>query len=104
MCEPMISKMKKPKFVPILIMGTAPLFIVFTIALSILYGTKDIDVTTIWMAITQFDSGNVDHNIIMQSRLPRVLAALLVGAFLAISGAIMQGMTRNYLASPLLWG
>ncbi|MGE7624505.1 FecCD family ABC transporter permease [Viridibacillus sp. NPDC096237] len=96
--------MKKPKSVPILIMGTAPFFIVFTIALSILYGTKNIDVTTIWLAITQFDSGNVDHNIIMQSRLPRVLAALLVGAFLAISGAIMQGMTRNYLASPSIMG
>ncbi|MBK3495869.1 iron ABC transporter permease [Viridibacillus sp. YIM B01967] len=96
--------MKKSKFVPILIIGTAPLFIVITIALSILYGTKDIDITTIWLAITQFDSGNVDHNIIMQSRLPRVFAALLVGAFLAISGAIMQGMTRNYLASPSIMG
>lgn len=100
----MMNNMKKTKFIPILIMAMAPFFIVLAIALSILYGTKGIDATTIWQAITHFDSGNVDHNIIMKSRLPRVLAALLVGAFLAISGAIMQGMTRNYLASPSIMG
>ena len=100
----MVNIEKKTKLKPILIMSMAPFLIVFTIALSITYGSKEIDVATIWQAITQFDSGNVDHTIIIQSRLPRVIAALLVGAFLAISGAIMQGMTRNYLASPSIMG
>ncbi|MNJ47604.1 Iron-uptake system permease protein FeuB [compost metagenome] len=40
----------------------------------------------------------------MSSRLPRVIGALLIGGFLAASGAIMQGMTRNYLASPSIMG
>src|SRR5699024_5177169 len=41
---------------------------------------------------------------IQELRLPRVLAAALVGACLAVSGTIMQGMTRNPLASPSIMG
>ncbi|MEH6940618.1 FecCD family ABC transporter permease [Bacillus sp. JJ722] len=96
--------MRKINFAPMLIIGLSPGLIILTIFLSILYGAKQIDYMVVWDAIFHFDSTNVDHNIIMTSRLPRVLAALLVGAFLAISGALMQGMTRNYLASPSIMG
>ena len=37
-------------------------------------------------------------------RLPRVLLALLVGAALALSGCVMQGLFRNPLADPGLLG
>lgn len=37
-------------------------------------------------------------------RLPRLLVAMLVGAALAVSGCILQGMIRNPLASPDLIG
>lgn len=96
--------MKKTNWIAISILSVSPLFIVLAIVLSVLYGVKDITALTIWQAITQFDADNVDHNIIMTSRLPRVIVALFVGAFLAVSGAIMQGITRNYLASPSLMG
>ncbi|MNJ36644.1 Iron-uptake system permease protein FeuB [compost metagenome] len=75
-----------------------------TILLSVLYGAKNIELSTIRDALLHFDAGNVDHQIIIHSRLPRVIGALLIGAFLAISGALMQGMTRNYLASPSIMG
>ena len=39
-----------------------------------------------------------------RSALPRGIAALLVGASLAASGAIMQGITRNAIADPGLLG
>lgn len=96
--------MNKTNWIASIILITSPLFIVLAIALSVLYGAKDIDALTVWHAITQFDKGNVDHNIIITSRLPRVIAALCVGAFLAISGAVMQGVTRNYLADPSIMG
>ncbi|AIK37806.1 FecCD family ABC transporter permease [Bacillus pseudomycoides] len=96
--------MRKINAVPMIILCLAPIFILFTVMLSILYGAKNIDFETAWNALFHFDSGNVNHNIIITSRLPRVVAALLVGAFLAISGALMQGMTRNYLASPSIMG
>ncbi|MER2262403.1 MAG: iron ABC transporter permease [Psychrobacillus sp.] len=96
--------MKTKNTLAVIILIVSPLFIVLAIALSILYGAKDISLLTVSQAITQFDINNVDHNIIMTSRLPRVIAALLVGAFLAIAGAIMQGITQNYLASPSIMG
>src|SRR6476659_5809511 len=96
--------MRKINAVPMIILCLAPIFILLTVMLSILYGAKNIDFETAWNALFHFDSGNVNHNIIITSRLPRVVAALLVGAFLAISGALMQGMTRNYLASPSIMG
>ncbi|KQO14747.1 FecCD family ABC transporter permease [Paenibacillus sp. Leaf72] len=42
--------------------------------------------------------------IIMQFRLPRIIAALLIGAALAVAGSLLQGVIRNSLASPDLLG
>ncbi|MEK4347096.1 FecCD family ABC transporter permease [Paenibacillus sp. FSL P4-0184] len=42
--------------------------------------------------------------IIMQFRLPRIVAAILIGAALAVAGALLQGVIRNPLASPDLLG
>lgn len=44
------------------------------------------------------------QSIIMDIRLPRLILALLVGASLAILGAVMQGLFRNPLADPSLIG
>jgi iron complex transport system permease protein len=45
-----------------------------------------------------------DSLIILQVRLPRLLLCLLIGAALASSGALMQGLFRNPLADPGLIG
>jgi iron complex transport system permease protein len=45
-----------------------------------------------------------DEDIILRLRLPRVLAATLVGMALGVAGAIFQGLLRNPLADPLLLG
>ena len=42
--------------------------------------------------------------ILLQLRLPRVAGATLVGAALAVAGALFQGLLRNPLADPLLLG
>lgn len=42
--------------------------------------------------------------IIWELRMPRVLTAAAVGAGLAVSGAVMQAITRNSLADPYLLG
>ncbi|WP_416147651.1 FecCD family ABC transporter permease [Salipaludibacillus sp. HK11] len=50
---------------------------------------------------TIFGMGNPDYDFIVYSlRLPRALVAFLVGVGLAVSGTILQGITRNPLASP----
>lgn len=45
-----------------------------------------------------------DHVIIFDIRLPRAILGFLIGAALAVSGAIMQGLFRNPLADPGLVG
>jgi iron complex transport system permease protein len=47
---------------------------------------------------------SLTDSIVWQLRLPRVLTAAAVGAGLAISGAVMQSITRNPLADPYLLG
>lgn len=44
------------------------------------------------------------HSLIIEARLPRVIAAVLVGAGLSVSGAAYQGVFRNPLVSPGLLG
>ena len=45
-----------------------------------------------------------DHIIIFDIRLPRIVLGILIGASLAVSGAVMQGLFRNPLADPGLVG
>ncbi|MDZ7960260.1 MAG: iron ABC transporter permease [Aulosira sp. DedQUE10] len=51
------------------------------------------------------DTGNPDYAFVINNlRLPRILTACLVGIALAISGTIMQSLTRNSLADPGIIG
>jgi iron complex transport system permease protein len=47
---------------------------------------------------------NADEFVILHIRLPRVLAGIVVGAMLGVSGAVMQGVLKNHLASPFTLG
>lgn len=96
--------MRKKISLPVSILIISPAVILFTVLISILYGAKHIDFQTVREAVLHFDPEDVNHQIIIHSRLPRAVGSLLIGAALAISGAIMQGMTRNYLASPGIMG
>lgn len=50
-------------------------------------------------------SGSADYEFIVRTlRLPRILAAVLIGAALGMSGAIFQGLVRNPLVSPDIIG
>ncbi|WP_353856688.1 iron ABC transporter permease [Bacillus sp. Bos-x628] len=76
----------------------------FGLFLSVSLGAANIHLHTVWEAVFHFDQHQTSHQIIKELRLPRTVGAALVGAFLAISGAMMQGMTRNALASPEIMG
>lgn len=70
---------------------------------SMAFGAADVTVNDVWLALTSHAAGD-KISIIREIRLPREIAAIFVGAALAVSGAIMQGMTRNPLADPGLLG
>lgn len=57
----------------------------------------------LWVLLGQANDSLGDQ--VMHSlRLPRVMAALVIGASLAVAGALMQAVTRNALASPGILG
>lgn len=71
--------------------------------LAISVGTTWMPAKTVIAALVHFD-GSRDHILIIAIRLPRVLTAIIAGSALAVSGAIMQAVTNNPLASPGLLG
>ena len=57
---------------------------------------------SVW--INPFDNSSLLHSIILQIRLPRVVLSGLVGAMLALSGAILQAVLKNDLSDPYILG
>lgn len=70
---------------------------------SITLGAKDIPLPTILESFIK-DDNSFDRLIIQTMRLPRSLIAISVGSALAVSGALMQGLTRNPLAETGILG
>ena len=81
-----------------------------SIVLAITVGPADISPADVWSSVLHHlglgDSPltTLRDGIVWELRLPRVLTAAAVGAGLAISGAVMQALTRNPLADPYLLG
>lgn len=71
---------------------------------SIALGQTSMSLDTVWQALFAYDDSVVNHIIVRANRLNRAVLALLVGASLAVSGTLMQALTRNALASPSLLG
>ncbi len=71
---------------------------------SITVGARPVTLETVWSALTAYDATSTDHRIIWDLRLPRTIIGLGVGAALGLSGAVLQGATRNPLADPSILG
>ncbi|MGG3309511.1 Fe(3+)-hydroxamate ABC transporter permease FhuB [Paenibacillus lautus] len=78
----------------------ALLFLTF---ISLTQGLADISVKTVVQALVS-PQDIADHHLIRSVRLPRTVMGLLSGAALAVSGVLMQTVTRNPLASETTLG
>ncbi|HZG14848.1 MAG TPA: iron ABC transporter permease [Candidatus Bathyarchaeia archaeon] len=80
--------------------------IILTIALflfSMALGNNGLSFADVW--ITLIGQGTEANALVIGTlRLPRVIVAVLVGSALSVSGAILQGLIRNPLASPDMIG
>jgi len=86
-----------------LALGVLVLGLVLVVGLSLTQGSVAMTGPELWAALLR--QGNPTHQVVLWDlRLPRLLATLLVGASLGVSGALLQGMLRNGLASPFLLG
>lgn len=88
----------------ILVIGFGIILLLFIAIASILVGAEETDFQTLLDALLEFHPQLQKHQIIMELRIPRTLGAAIVGCCFAVSGAIMQGMTRNPLADSGLLG
>ncbi|MDJ0515172.1 MAG: iron ABC transporter permease [Trichodesmium sp. MO_231.B1] len=79
------------------------LILIICLIVSLITGDAEISLETVYKTFTAFD-GSTNQLIIRTWRLPRTLIAICVGASLAVAGSIMQGLTRNPLASPGILG
>lgn len=81
---------------------------VIVAGLSITFGTMDIGFIECYEVIWNHITGNVQDKlidyIIVDERLPRIAAALVAGAGLAIAGCVMQSVLKNPLADPYTTG
>jgi iron complex transport system permease protein len=89
---------------------TWPIFVVLCAALliltvcSLLYGRYNLPWQSWWRIFANPDSAGLESIVLLQVRLPRVLAAILIGGGLSVSGAAFQGLFRNPMASPDILG
>ncbi|TWJ00466.1 iron complex transport system permease protein [Gemmobacter caeni] len=88
-----------PPALPLLCAGVA---VVFVAALCL--GAQDYGPGLLWQALVARDPKDLAQAVVVEMRLPRALAALMIGAALAVSGLMMQALTRNPLADPGLTG
>lgn len=81
------------------------ILLLFGLALfSLSWGRFAIPIDNVVQSLMGNNTSDVQNNIIFNLRLPRILAAILVGAALAVAGATFQGIFRNPLVSPDLLG
>ena len=87
----------------IIIFVASSVFLSFIILLSLRFGSVRFSTSEIMNSISnkQVSAG---RNIIVNIRIPRTLLCIMVGANLAVSGALLQAVMRNPLADPGLTG
>ena len=81
----------------------AGIFCLFSAVLSLCLGTANLSLAQLWQAVLRGPTYN-DGWIFWYSRFPRTVGCLLSGAALAVSGAVIQAVLNNKLASPSIIG
>jgi iron complex transport system permease protein len=75
------------------------------ISASLAYGDHTVSFSDLFSVLTQSAGINPQvEMIVLDLRMPRALLAALVGAALAVAGAIAQAVMRNPLAEPGILG
>ena len=78
--------------------------LLLSVILGILLGSTKISLSDMLGAIVRGDYQSTEARILLYVRLPRVLGSLICGMALAVSGAVIQGVLANRLASPSIIG
>ena len=88
----------------LLALALATAVLLLTAVISLLSGSFELSPTEVWAALQNPEADARHHLVVWEFRLPRILVAALSGALFALSGAMLQNLTRNALADPSLIG
>ncbi|WP_197517543.1 FecCD family ABC transporter permease [Microbacterium karelineae] len=94
-----------PRRVLLIAIGTAALTL--AVAASLAFGSRFVGADEIIDGLTSWTRGEVAGEIgaiSVQERIPRTVLAIVAGAALALSGGVMQAITRNPIADPGILG
>ena len=87
------------------LLGILALAILIATSLGSLFiGIRYISLDDIILSFTNYDPNSIGQMIVQTLRLPRMIAGIVVGISFAVSGALMQGVTNNPMASPSILG
>ncbi len=86
------------------VLGLLSLLVLASAFVGLATGPSGIGARAALGALVGGESGGATADIVLRVRLPRVLLALLVGASLAVAGALFQALLRNPLADPFVLG
>ncbi|TLU64136.1 iron ABC transporter permease [Thalassotalea litorea] len=93
------------KRIPLPVSATMIVLLLFASALfSLGMGTQSVGFDAIYACVFAHCNGPFDQQILFDIRLPRIITGFLAGFGLAMTGALMQNITRNPLADPYLFG
>ena len=87
----------------IFFVGLSIFILTIGLFLAISLGVTQIGISQIWSSIFHFNE-TLEAMLIRDVRIPRVLCVLFTGGILGITGAMIQGITRNPIAEPSILG
>lgn len=84
------------------------MFLLILVTFAVTVGAAELGMEDVFFAIiarfSSLDVSDFTYGVVWHLRLPRLLLGVVAGAGLAVSGCVMQGITRNPLVSPFTIG
>lgn len=87
----------------VFLISTCSLFAIIGLVVAICAGAKSIPLQTVWGSLFHYEDV-LEMQLVRDVRIPRAICTAFVGGLLGITGAMMQGVTRNPVAEPSLMG
>jgi iron complex transport system permease protein len=84
--------------------GFLCVLLVFLLLCSFIIGSVRIPFGTLWDSLRGLEIDSTYENILWQIRMPRALAAAILGGALGLSGYLLQTFFRNPIAGPFVLG
>lgn len=96
-------KMKQNKIRTVIFVISTVLLLIGGLILAIRLGSVHLGFSDIYNSIFNYD-GSLNLMLIRDGRIPRALSVLFTGGILGVTGAMLQGVTRNPIAEPSILG